>query len=286
MDRRVLCRAPALLCLIVVAALVAACGSSTAQPPPPTISPFSTSTFPPTTVPRSIPILPPSANTATVLVNTAGFDISQLVQTVESSARAYWMTAFAEARIPSPVLSYVSVPAGKEIQSACREAAGDPFTEAPGQSDMPAFFCTSDRTVYVSLSWLENRVRLLHTNQNAGGFVVGGDFGVATVIAHETGHAIQYALGIRDPDSNSVEPIELQADCFAGLWANSEYYKGHLDSYDIPDAAAALAEAGSYEYLSSNFHGTPAQRRSAFLTGYNSGRFDACTLTLGSSLGG
>ena len=104
-----------------------------------------------------------------------------------------------------------------------------------------------------------------------------GDFGLAYVVAHEYAHNLQYELGIFDSGmSESAEPYELQADCFAGTWAHSVYEEGLLQPGDLEEATNAALAVGDFELGSAMHHGTPQERRDAVLAGFDSGEPSAC----------
>jgi predicted metalloprotease len=165
-----------------------------------------------------------------------------------------------------------------------------------GQSAMGPFYCPQDQRVYLDLSfWKELE----------GRFGATGDAAKAYVIAHEMGHHIQHLLGAdeqaqrmgaRGAESGSVR-LELQADCYAGVWAAhaSEVSGGQvaLDPKDIEDglrAAAAVGddtlqrEATGRVAPDSFTHGSSAQRTRWFRKGVDSGDPAACDTFDASSL--
>ena len=157
-----------------------------------------------------------------------------------------------------------------------------------GQSAMGPFYCPNDRKVYLDLSfWQELETK----------FGAGGEAARAYVIAHEIGHHVQNLLGTSDQaqrmgahgaESGSVR-LELQADCYAGVWAAhaSEVSGGKvsLDPKDIEDGLRAAAAVGDDtlqrkaqgRVVPDSFtHGSSAQRVSWFRHGAETGDPDKC----------
>lgn len=158
------------------------------------------------------------------------------------------------------------------------QIAGDPDLL---QGVNPANYCPADNTVYLSVQWIYDKVWQRHADQQRAG----QDFGVAAVVAHELGHTVQTYLGIeKAADAPTVESLELQADCLAGVWANAKYYQGVLEGGDVEVAAEDFSYVGDYEFFSPGHHGTPDQRQRAFMLGYNSGQGADCTSDLGDGL--
>ena len=149
------------------------------------------------------------------------------------------------------------------------------------------FYCPADSRVYLDLTFYEDMERQL------GG---GGDFAWAYVIAHEMGHHVQNVLGTNDrvarleqddPDSaNELSVrIELQADCYAGVWAATVFAEGDLQAGDLDEAfdtAEAIGDdrlqeqAGQSVNPDSFTHGSSEQRREWFERGYSSGDPSDC----------
>jgi predicted metalloprotease len=91
-----------------------------------------------------------------------------------------------------------------------------------------------------------------------------GDMAAVNILAHEWGHAMQQVLGI---SHSATKPHELQADCFAGAFANHAYQQGYIEEGDIEEAQMGMAQVGDAR----NSHGTPKERLDAFSKGYESG---------------
>lgn len=167
------------------------------------------------------------------------------------------------------------------IDSACGSA----------QAATGPFYCPSDRKVYLDLGFFR---------ELSERFGAPGDFAQAYVIAHELGHHVQNLLGLtarveRDrragPDSASVA-LELQADCFAGIWGHAasqsgRFQAGHveLEPGDADEALRAAASIGddrlqrmaTGRVMPERFtHGSSAQRVEWFRRGMESGQPDAC----------
>ena len=154
------------------------------------------------------------------------------------------------------------------VQSAC----------GIGQSATGPFYCPADAKVYLDTSFFEELDRR---------FGAPGDFAQAYVIAHEIGHHVQNLMGI-SASSGSV-PLELQADCLAGVWGHSTAQRDILEKGDIEEGLNAAAAIGD-DRLSqgraspdSFTHGSSAQRVYWFKRGLESGRVSACD-TRGSGL--
>ncbi len=156
------------------------------------------------------------------------------------------------------------------------------------QAAMGPFYCPNDQKVYLDLSFFQEMQRKL------GG---GGDFAYAYVVGHEVGHHIQNLIGIlpkanqlrersseRDANNISVR-VELQADCFAGVWANHIQAMGRIEQGDIEEAMRAasaigddrLQQASQGTVVPDSFtHGSSAQRTRWFTTGLRSGSMQSC----------
>ncbi len=149
------------------------------------------------------------------------------------------------------------------------------------------FYCPADSSVYLDLSFYEDMERQLGAS---------GDFAWAYVIAHEMGHHVQNETGTNsdvaqlersNPDeANELSVrVELQADCYAGVWAATVFAEGDLEAGDLDEAFTASEavgddrlqqQAGGRVNPDSFTHGTSEQRRTWFENGYESGDPGAC----------
>lgn len=158
-----------------------------------------------------------------------------------------------------------------------------------GQSAMGPFYCPPDKTVYIDLSFYEE----LKKRHQAG-----GDFAQAYVIAHEVGHHVQNLLGIADKvqkrqaqsrsqkEANQLSVrLELQADCFAGVWGYHMKLDEALEPGDLEEALNAAQAIGDdtlqkktqgYIVPDSFTHGTAEQRHNWFKRGFEKGAISAC----------
>ncbi len=156
-----------------------------------------------------------------------------------------------------------------------------------GQAGMGPFYCPLDERAYLDLSFFDE----LHSR-----FGANGDFAQAYVIAHEIGHHVQHILGIdnrvrqmqqsRPGDANEYSVrLELQADCFSGVWANSTSQRRLLEQGDVEEALNAAAAIGDDRIQrqttgsinpESFTHGSSAQRVSWFRRGMESGNPESC----------
>jgi hypothetical protein len=179
--------------------------------------------------------------------------------------------------------------AGKQYRHAklvlFRDSIDSPCGEA-GSATGP-FYCPQDEKVYLDLGFFD---------QLKNQFGAPGEFAQAYVIAHEIGHHVQKILGIeskvermRRSDPSEANPIsvrvELQADCFAGVWANSTEQRNIVHEADIRAglrAAAAVGDDRLQKMATGRVspetftHGSSQQRDHWFQTGLNSGQISAC----------
>ena len=158
-----------------------------------------------------------------------------------------------------------------------------------GQAAMGPFYCPADQKVYIDLNFYET----LKTRLGAP-----GDFAQAYVIAHEVGHHVQNLLGISEKmdqmrgrasqvEANAMSVrLELQADCFAGVWANhAQESRQILEQGDVEEAMNAASKIGDDALQASRggavvpesfTHGTSAQRQRWFSAGLKTGSIKAC----------
>lgn len=157
-----------------------------------------------------------------------------------------------------------------------------------GESAMGPFYCPADEKVYLDLSFYQDM------KQNLGG---GGDFAQGYVIAHEVGHHVQNLLGISTKvrqeqarmskvQANKLSvKLELQADCFAGIWGKSIEDQNLLEKNDIAEAMNTAAAIGDDRLQKQSrgvvvpdsfTHGTSKERQDWFMRGFNSGSIAAC----------
>lgn len=149
------------------------------------------------------------------------------------------------------------------------------------------FYCPEDERVYIDLGFFDELNRR---------FGAPGQFAQAYVLAHELGHHVQKLLGIegkvhqmQESDSRAANPLsvklELQADCFAGVWAHSTEQRGLLEKGDVESALGAASAVGDdrLQKMSTGHvspetftHGSSQQRMQWFTSGLKSGTVKAC----------
>jgi uncharacterized protein len=216
---------------------------------------------------QSAPAHPPPANDR----------LGNFVRTILASTEDVWGEIFAHAGrtyVPPRLVLYRG-----EIPTAC----------GTGESAMGPFYCAQDRKVYIDLGFYQTLRDRLGSP---------GDFAQAYVIAHEVGHHVQNLIGITakvealrqrenrvQANATSVR-VELQADCYAGVWAfHSQAEKHWLDQGDIESALNAASHIGDDalqrqaqgRVMPETFtHGTSAQRVNWFKRGLANGNMADC----------
>ncbi|HVE54794.1 MAG TPA: neutral zinc metallopeptidase [Ramlibacter sp.] len=202
--------------------------------------------------------------------------MAQFVSTVLADTEDVWKQQFQQGGA-----TYVE-PKLVLFRGAVRTACGS------GQAAMGPFYCPADQKVYIDLTFYET----LKTRMGAP-----GDFAQAYVIAHEVGHHVQHQLGITEQvdrarsrgagNANDMSVrLELQADCFAGLWGHhAQNQRQILEQGDIQEAMNAaskigddaLQQASGRAVVPESFtHGSSAQRQQWFMTGSKTGSVEAC----------
>lgn len=207
---------------------------------------------------------------------TGDDEMKQFISVVLAETEDVWNRIFEAGggRYEEPHLVLFS----DQVRSACgfSSAASGPF------------YCPGDKRVYIDLSFYDELRRK---------FKAPGDFAQAYVIAHEIGHHVQNLIGVL-PDFNrrrrqmseqeankmSVR-VELQADCFAGVWGFHAKARGILESGDLEEAMNAATQIGDdaiqkriqgYVVPESFNHGTSAQRKRWFRRGFDDGDMNVC----------
>jgi len=157
----------------------------------------------------------------------------------------------------------------------------------PAQSAMGPFYCPLDERVYLDLGFFDELKQRLGAS---------GDFAQAYVVAHELGHHVQHLLGTdarvrqlaesRPADANELSVrLELQADCYAGVWGHSTDQRQNLQPGDIDEALNAASAVGDDRIQKSTTgrinvdsftHGSAAQRSQWFKRGFESGDPKSC----------
>jgi predicted metalloprotease len=219
----------------------------------------------------------PSMQESSYTPSAAENELAEFVSVVLADTEDTWGALFSQAggSYQEPTLVLFT----GAVESACGFA----------QAAMGPFYCPADRKVYIDLGFYQD----LRTTMGAP-----GDFAQAYVIAHEVGHHVQNLLGLSDKvhsmrqrlspaDYNNLSVrLELQADCFAGLWANHADRTRHiLEQGDVEEALNAASMIGDdrlqqqsrgYVTPDSFTHGSSKQRVRWFRTGLQAGSVQAC----------
>jgi hypothetical protein len=201
--------------------------------------------------------------------------VRQFVTTVFDDAQADWKKAFdaaGQAYVAARLVLFSSA-----VHTGCG-------TES---SEVGPFYCPADHSVYLDVLFFDEMQRK---------YGVTGDFAMAYVVAHEVGHHIQTVTGLsaQVAAAQQAQPslanalsvsTELQADCYAGVWAHSTYQRDLLEPGDLDEALTAAAAVGD-DFLQQSAtgiirpeqwtHGSSAQRQQWLTTGFDSGQPASC----------
>ncbi|MDB5525338.1 MAG: neutral zinc metallopeptidase family protein [Rhizobium sp.] len=208
-------------------------------------------------------------------------DAKAFIATVLADTEDVWSGVFAAsgAKYVEPKLTLFS----KSYPSACGQAS----------SATGPFYCPTDQKIYLDMEFFDQMARQ---------FGAAGDFADAYVVAHEVGHHVQNLTGIlprfnrarqsmSETEANEASVrIELQADCYAGIWAKFTDQKGYMQQGDLEEALNAAHQIGDdnlqkqaqgYVVPDSFTHGTSAQRAKWFRRGFDTGKPAACDTASG-----
>ncbi|MBB3233529.1 KPN_02809 family neutral zinc metallopeptidase [Phyllobacterium endophyticum] len=203
-------------------------------------------------------------------------EMTQFARTVLAETEDVWSGIFQSEgqTYPAPTMVLFS----GQVRSACgfASAASGPF------------YCPGDRKLYIDLSFYDELEQK---------FGASGDFAQAYVLAHEVGHHVQNLIGVLpkfnamrqnmgEAEANAMSVrVELQADCFAGIWGHFTKQQGILEVGDLEEALNAAQQIGDdnlqrrtqgYVVPESFNHGTSAQRANWFKRGFDSGKLENC----------
>ena len=208
--------------------------------------------------------------------NAQACDFSRAVL---GSTEDVWRTQFSEGRVPTyggrqlgayqdPTL----VVFAESVSTACGEAP----------SSVGPFYCPGDNQLYIDPSFYQTMAERLSAP---------GDFAQAYVIAHEVGHHVQNLIGATsvqvqgEAQNETSVRLELQADCFSGVWGHTAQASLAIDEADLREALNAAhqigddtLQRGSQGYVNPNqfTHGTSAQRMKWFRKGFDTGDARQC----------
>jgi predicted metalloprotease len=202
-------------------------------------------------------------------------ELKDFVTFVVEDVQQSWQEQFQAAGKQYEVTTLVLFEDGVQTGCGAASAATGPF------------YCPPDRKVYLDLGFFR---------ELSSRFGAPGDFAQAYVVAHEFGHHVQNLLGTNDQVQRETQKhpseanelsvrLELQADCFAGVWAHSAYQEQLLEDGDLEEGLTAAAAVGDDRIQKeatgrvdpeSFTHGTSAQRMKWFRAGYDSGAPKSC----------
>ena len=203
-------------------------------------------------------------------------DNATFITCVLTNVQSFWTKTFQESGQQYPLTKLVLFTGGTTSGCGAASSATGPF------------YCPLDQRVYIDLDFFKE------LEQRFGG--PNRDFAQAYVLAHEVGHHLQTVLGTerqvreaqqRNPSQRNALSVrlELQADCYAGVWGRSAFESGKVSDSEIDDALAAAASVGDDRIQKSTTgrvnpesftHGSSAQRTKWFRVGFDNGDPNLC----------
>jgi predicted metalloprotease len=201
--------------------------------------------------------------------------MEQFLTAVTTDVDAYWMKVFKASGLDAPRVSYDWIPDGQAAASVCGDDSGT-------LGDGAAAYCPGDDTIYISEKFAteiyDGSLDQALPGSSQGYGRATGDFAVAYIVAHEYGHEVQDELGLFDKYGGQLPTMafELQADCYAGTWADSASRENRLEDGDVQEAVDAALAVGDFDSSNPGHHGTPEQREEAWQTGFESGDPSSC----------
>ena len=190
-------------------------------------------------------------------------ELEDFMRAVMNDLQIQWSEHFADDNLTYETTQLVLFT--DAVDTACGQAS----------SAVGPFYCPADRLAYIDLTFFR---------ELASRFGAPGEFAQAYVIAHEVGHHVQNLLGVtgggRESNDRSVR-VELQADCYAGVWANGVFEEGDLEEGDLEEGLDAAAAVGDDRIAPGSSpeswtHGSAEQRVRWFRAGFASGNPDDC----------
>jgi uncharacterized protein len=195
--------------------------------------------------------------------------ITRYLTEVITSVDRYWTETLRASGLQDPRVRYHWV--RRPVLTGCQAVA----------DERAALYCPADDTIYIAERLASEVYRGIARGlpgQQAGAGKAVGEFGLAYLVAHEYAHNVQFELGfyeLQDP-RDGVKAFELQADCMAGLWGNAVYRAGRYDARDVQEAISTAQAVGDFDFGNAQHHGTPEERRAAWLAGFRSGDPAVC----------
>jgi predicted metalloprotease len=199
--------------------------------------------------------VPPAQST---IRGSGQLTVAQWMDWVVNDVALFWQRSFNAADLPFRPFHYAIFTS--PAKTGCKDIPEAKLTDGP-------FYCPEDETVYMSVPYFQAFYGKI------------GDASLAVPIAHEVGHHVEKIVGLLSLASIDKE---LDADCLAGVWAQSLYRRDLLERGDLAEALASRIKVGDPAGTSRtdpHAHGTSRQRVDAFLSGFTAGAPGPCSGT-------
>jgi predicted metalloprotease len=213
--------------------------------------------------------VPRAQRTSPDVERRAGGTVEAFLTDVLRNVDAYWVRTFAASDLPEPRVGYAWVPPGRLLRTGCGTPA----------DDNAAFFCPADDTIYIAQRFaaaLEEGVLRGLPGERSGGARARRLRGGVHRRARVRPQPPARARPVLARAVEQLQAVRAAGGLHGGTWGSSVFAAGKLKPGDVEEALGTALAVGDFDVSDANHHGTPEERRTAWLTGFESADPSAC----------